>query len=87
MASWPNLHIEFYYTLEFQIEDKARKKTGLKKSIRITFIYSFSMQNTRYQLPLCLGIIAVTLAQKLTPFLSRITFFRALASIWSVRVI
>ena len=49
-------------------------------------IQGFSLQNNIYQLPLCLGIAAVTLAQKLMPFLSRVKFVRAVSSIWNVRV-
>ena len=56
-------------TLEFQIEHTARKKlTRLKKSTRMIFFDLFSLQNARYQLPLCLDLNAVTMAQKLMPF-------------------
>ena len=37
-------------------------------------------------MPICLGLTAVNLAQKLMPFLSRVEFFRALSSIWNVKV-
>ena len=64
------------FTLELQIEDTARKNlTRIKKSIRFIFIYRLSLQNDRFQLPLCLGLTAVTLAQKLIPFLKRVDFF------------
>ena len=36
---------------------------------------------------LCLDLTAVTLAQKLMPFLSRVKFFRAVSSIRNVRVL
>ena len=36
--------------------------------------------------PLCLGLTAATQAQKLMPFLTRVNFFRAVSSIWNVRV-
>ena len=79
--------MNFSSTLEFQIEDTARKNlTRLKKSIRIILILSFSLQNARYQLPLGLGLTAETLAPKLMRFLSSVKFFRAVSSIWNVRV-
>ena len=62
--------------LEFQIEDTPRLKlTQLKLSIRIIFIWSFTLQNARYQFPQRLGLTAEALAQTLMPFLSRVIFF------------
>ena len=60
-------------TLTFQIEDIAWKYlTRLKKSIRMSFIQSFSLWNDRYQLPLCRDPNPVTLAHKFMLFKSRV---------------
>ena len=78
----------FLTTLEFQIENMAQKiLNGWKGALELAFFKKkISLQNARYKLPLGLSITAVTLAQKLVPFLSYIKCFQAVSSIWNVRV-